>query len=117
MARIELGIDKKTGEPAWAEISDPEDLTARQRREVRDVIRVPFQIGGGMGTAEVGGGIMDTIRARMVAQVTTAWSFPEPITAETVEDLPARMFDVLVEATEPHWDAANFRPTTAPSSE
>ncbi len=111
MARIELGADKH-GVPQWADIVDVEEMTGRQRREIRDGF--PVEMGAdGTPTMRLTGGIMDLMRDRLVAMVIEEWSFPDAPTLDSVEALPARMLDKLIEATEPHWELANFsRPGT-----
>ncbi len=111
MARIDLGIDRKTGQPAWADILDVEDMTGRTRRMVRD--KAPVGVGAdGTTQMSVTGGTGDLLHAELLAQVITEWSFGTPITAENVEDLPLRMLEKLEEATEEHWKLVNFSKKT-----
>lgn len=104
--RIDLGIDKKTGQEAWAEVIDPEDMSAKARRQVRNVIK-GVRLNDDT-RVEIEGGINDLLKATMISMVVEAWSFPLPISVETVEELPVRMYDKLIEATVPHFELANF---------
>lgn len=110
--RIGLGTDK-TGQEAWVELMDPDDLTADQFARVQDAITVGQRATGEVGA---GGGARIRMPAAMVAEVATAWWKPERISTETVLALPMRMFRKLEHAVEPHFEAANFDPESPTSS-
>lgn len=115
--RIDLGIDKKTGQPAWAELIDPEDLPQSVRKKIRGM--VPLTLGtDGKAEGRVGLTFMDDMQATVIAAaIESWWQTDVPITVDAVEALPARMYDPLVEATEEHTKIVNFRPGGATSSE
>ncbi|MGH3376340.1 MAG: hypothetical protein ACRDP6_16525 [Actinoallomurus sp.] len=106
--REPLGLGKD-GAERWAEILDVDEMPASVRRKVRSVIGVEIGEDGKHRTA-LNGGLADSMKTALMAAVITSWSFPEPITVESVEDLPIGVYDQLAKATEPHSEAVNFRP-------
>lgn len=117
MARIDLGIDKKTGEQAWAEIGDPEDLPQTDRKKIRALLPVTYT-GAGEPNVAFTMETVDDIDAAVIASAIAAWWQTDvPVTVETVEALPSRMYDKLLPAVEEHKKIVNFRPGSETSSE
>jgi hypothetical protein len=115
----------------WIELRDPDDLTERQSRTVRAAFaKVSTGLREAMFTTDTGTNtaaavtdgdieqlahINDLVTVAMV----TAWSFPDPISCETLEAMKVRTYDEIQKLTAPFVGAftlLNFEPDPSPDS-
>ena len=96
---------------ATAVIRDPDELTERQRRVMRTALLGAF--GDSLASIDLDnpaadmkikvtpelGAVMFQMRDASITAGLVAWSLPEPLpTLETVQDLPAPLYDALADA-------------------
>lgn len=109
---------------AWADLKDPDELTNRDRKLLRRRVNSATKVGDRLRalgvTADMAReGVSDALAAQVEAVLdsdafdalsdaqgafivayTAAWSLDRPLpTLDTVDDLPAPIFDALAEAT------------------
>lgn len=125
---------------AWADLKDPEELTNRERKMLRRRVNAATKVGDELKaigvTADMAReGVPDALAAQVEAVINedafdalsdaqaalivayvAAWSLDLPLpTLDTVDDLPAPVFDALAEATSKPGADSEEAPEPAPA--
>lgn len=96
---------------AWADIRDPEELSERHRRPVKNLASASVAtiarlegISAGedmaaLGITEEEADRLTRLQDATIVAVVAAWSYDLPVTADALLDLPGAAYDALAAAT------------------
>lgn len=97
------------GTEHWVSVRLVKDLQSGDRRAVRRAIKVDIDEDG---VSHISAGAADDMRIALLVRVITGWSFDLPLPVadpESLDRLPLDAYDALIEATEEHFKAVDFR--------
>lgn len=96
---------------AWADILDPDELTERRRRPIKNLAGASVatiarleNVSTGDDMAAVGitedeADRLTRLQDATIVAVVSAWSYDLPVTADSLLDLPGAVYDALAQAT------------------
>lgn len=101
--------EAEDGTERWVTVRRVTDIVSGDRKAVRRAISIDI---GEDGTSHLNAGVADDMREALLARIITGWSFDLPLPVAdpaSLDKLPLDAYDALIEATEVHFKAVDFR--------
>jgi len=108
-------LDDREGEGLWADLKDPEDCNAGDRRAMRGAVPVtmaadPTDPDGERVTQVYPGDYDEQMKNALLARIITAWNLQHPVPKgdrRILDKLSLEQIDRLYEAVKPHVEFLN----------